>query len=86
MRLTSAGTLDTTFDSDGKQNVTFTTSNDGAWRWRCDPDDRIIVAGYAWNGLDSTDFAIARLDVESRARYAASTATARKRSHLARAI
>jgi uncharacterized delta-60 repeat protein len=61
-RLTVAGALDSSFDGDGMQTITFGTSNDQAFGVAIDSLNRIVVAGATYNGSDY-DFAIARLTV-----------------------
>jgi uncharacterized delta-60 repeat protein len=56
-RLTSAGTLDTSFDVDGKQTINFGSSDTGT-AVAVDSLDRIVVAGYTGS---PSDFAVARL-------------------------
>lgn len=45
-RLTSTGTLDTTFDPDGKAVLNFTANNDNFWNVHALPDGRILASGY----------------------------------------
>ena len=59
----STGVLDGTFDTDGKQTVSFSNvagNGDGANALTTDTSDRILVAGQA--GPGNGDFAVARLD------------------------
>jgi uncharacterized delta-60 repeat protein len=60
-RLTAAGTLDASFDTDGRQTVNFGTS-EAAYGVAVDSLDRVVVAGNAHNGANY-DFAVARLTV-----------------------
>jgi uncharacterized delta-60 repeat protein len=64
---TSTGLLDSTFDGDGKQTVSFTgTGNgDGAFALATDSSSRVLVAGFV--GPGNGDFAVARLDGTSGA-------------------
>lgn len=55
-RLTTAGALDASFDTDGKQTIAFSPSFDVAYSVAIDSIDRVVVAGYAYDGL-----ALARL-------------------------
>jgi uncharacterized delta-60 repeat protein len=55
-RLTSAGALDTNFDTDGKQTVDFGTTTDRAYAMALDGSGRIVLAGNTGN-----DFGVARL-------------------------
>ena len=57
-RLTAAGTLDPSFDGDGKQTIDFGSSYDVAFGVAVDSLDRIVVAGAPGIG---TDFEVARL-------------------------
>jgi uncharacterized delta-60 repeat protein len=59
-RLTPAGVLDTSFDTDGKANFKFNTSSDWAYSVAIDSVDRIIVAGLT-NVYPDHYFAVARL-------------------------
>ncbi|HYE56923.1 MAG TPA: fibronectin type III domain-containing protein, partial [Rhodothermales bacterium] len=59
-RLTSAGALDTSFDTDGKQTIDFTDSDDSGYSVAIDGSGRIVVAGYT-NAGSGFDFAVARL-------------------------
>jgi uncharacterized delta-60 repeat protein len=61
IRLTATGQLDTTFDGDGKQTITFSTSSDVPRGIAVDSLNRVIVVGEAFNGVNSQDFAVARL-------------------------
>ena len=63
-RLTPAGTLDTSFDGDGKEMITLSsTGSDSAFGGALDSQDRIVIAGYA-DGSSTKDFAVARLNVD----------------------
>jgi uncharacterized delta-60 repeat protein len=59
-RLTGAGALDTSFDSDGRQFIDFAGSRDRAYGVAVDSLDRAVVSGYTFNGFDF-DYAVARL-------------------------
>ena len=59
-RLTSAGALDTTFDGDGKQTVSFGGTADVANVLAIAPDDKVVLGGYTSTGSQAT-FAVARL-------------------------
>jgi uncharacterized delta-60 repeat protein len=61
-RLTTDGALDSSFDGDGKQTIAFGTSWDTANAVAVDSIDRVVVAGYTFDG-SSYDFAVARLTV-----------------------
>lgn len=58
-RHTSAGVLDTSFDTDGRQTTLFGAGDDVAQAVAIQSDGKIVVAGYSWNGVDN-DFAVAR--------------------------
>ncbi|HYE57977.1 MAG TPA: hypothetical protein VD948_05705, partial [Rhodothermales bacterium] len=60
-RLTSAGALDTSFDTDGKQTIAFGSGHDVGSTVALDGSGRIVVAGYAGMGSTGNDFAVARL-------------------------
>ncbi len=53
------GSLDYTFDTDGKVTTAFGTSADRGNSVASQPDGKIVEAGYTWNGTDY-DFALAR--------------------------
>jgi uncharacterized delta-60 repeat protein len=61
IRLTTTGQLDTTFDGDGKQTVLFSTGTDSPHGVAVDSFNRIVIVGEAFNGVNSQDFAVARL-------------------------
>ncbi len=58
-RYNTNGSLDTTFNADGKQTTDFSGYDDYGTAVAIQPDGKILVAGYAWNGLDY-DVALAR--------------------------
>src|SRR5262249_20679328 len=58
-RLTPGGALDTSFDADGKQIIDFGADDEDAWGLAIDSLDRIVVAGWTYNGLNY-DFAVTR--------------------------
>ncbi|MGB7209106.1 MAG: hypothetical protein WBD27_10640 [Pyrinomonadaceae bacterium] len=58
-RYNTNGSLDTTFNVDGKQTTDFSGYADYGTAVAIQPDGKILVAGYAWNGLDY-DIALAR--------------------------
>jgi uncharacterized delta-60 repeat protein len=58
-RYNTNGSLDTTFNVDGKQTTDFSGYDDYGTAVAIQPDGKILVAGYAWNGLDY-DVALAR--------------------------
>jgi uncharacterized delta-60 repeat protein len=59
-RYNSNGTLDTTFSGDGRQTSDFGGRNNGSLGGLAiQPDGKIVVAGYIWNGTDY-DFAVYR--------------------------
>jgi uncharacterized delta-60 repeat protein len=53
------GSLDTSFDSDGKVTTDFVGREDCSYALALQPDGKLVVAGYAWNG-NNEDFALAR--------------------------
>ncbi len=61
VRYTSQGTLDTTFNGNGRAVVSLTAGNDVAYAVAVQPDGRILVAGAAgeWS---SSDFGLARFN------------------------
>ena len=55
------GTLDTSFDDDGKVITNFTNeSNDGAYAVAIQANGKIVVAGYSEDASFNSDFALAR--------------------------
>ncbi len=61
-RFNTDGSLDSTFDGDGKVMTTFGAGSDRAYGLVIQPSDgKIVVAGSAWNG-SNYDFALARYD------------------------
>ncbi len=62
-RLNSNGSLDTSFDSDGKLLLPVGTDHDEAWSALLQPDGKIVVAGYSMNG-STNDFSLVRLDAD----------------------
>ena len=59
-RYTSSGTLDTTFDSDGKLFVDFGSFDQTAYNVLLQPDGKIVVAGYPNTESSDSDFLLAR--------------------------
>jgi uncharacterized delta-60 repeat protein len=59
VRYNSDGSLDTSFDGDGKVTTPIGTSNDYAFSVTLQPDGKILVAGSTFNG-SNWDFALAR--------------------------
>ena len=60
-RYNTDGTLDTSFDSDGKLTINFGGSDEAAFSVAIQPDGKIVAAGYS--SVDTYSFAIARYDV-----------------------
>ena len=58
-RYTSSGLPDTTFSSDGRVTMSFGAGDDDAYDAVLQPNGKIIVAGYAYNGSND-DFALVR--------------------------
>jgi uncharacterized delta-60 repeat protein len=56
----SEGTLDTSFDGDGRVTTSFTTGEDKAFDVALQSDGKIVVAGYGTVGANNRDFAVAR--------------------------
>ena len=59
-RYNTDGSLDTTFDADGKVTTDFAGSRDGAYSVAIDADGKIVVAGYSYHESTGADFALAR--------------------------
>jgi uncharacterized delta-60 repeat protein len=59
-RYNADGSLDTTFDTDGKVTTDFANGGDEARGIAIQSDGKIVVAGQAQIGLANTDFALAR--------------------------
>src|SRR6266508_2029957 len=62
LRYNSNGTLDNSFGNGGK--VTIHIGNDFAQGMVIQPDGKIVVAGYDGNSVATSDFALARLNVD----------------------
>jgi uncharacterized delta-60 repeat protein len=62
-RYNSDGTLDISFDSDGRVTTSFAAGSDAGSSVTLQPDGKIIVAGQSFNG-SNTDFAIARYNAD----------------------
>jgi uncharacterized delta-60 repeat protein len=62
-RFNSNGTLDTSFDTDGKIVTDFFGRKDGGYAITTQPDGKIIAIGYA-NTTTSSDFALARYNTD----------------------
>ena len=58
-RYNTNGSLDTTFDGDGKVTTPIGSSTDCAYSVILQADGKIVAAGYSWNG-SNYDFAVAR--------------------------
>jgi uncharacterized delta-60 repeat protein len=61
-RYNSNGSLDTTFDGDGKVTTDF-GAQDSAYSVAIQSDGKIVVAGHSWDG-SNRDFALARYNAE----------------------
>ena len=57
------GSLDTSFDTDGKITTAIGSSNDGAYSVAIQSDGKIVAAGYSYNGSDD-EFALARYNTD----------------------
>lgn len=62
IRYNSNGSLDTTFDTDGKATTNFGTAIDGLSSMAIQTDDKIIAFGYYTTSANLGDFAIARFN------------------------
>ncbi len=62
-RLNIDGSLDNTFDNDGKLTTTFSLRQNYAYAVKVQGDNKIVVAGQAWNGT-SVNFALARYNTD----------------------
>jgi len=62
IRCNTDGSLDTTFDGDGKLTTDFAAGNDHAFDLAVQSDGKIIAAGYAWGTRE--DFALARYNAD----------------------
>lgn len=60
VRYNSNGSLDTTFDDDGKVTTDLGTKADYAWAAALQIDGKIILAGYTYTGNSTCDIAMAR--------------------------
>ncbi|MEZ6035661.1 MAG: LamG-like jellyroll fold domain-containing protein [Planctomycetaceae bacterium] len=60
VRYNSDGTLDTSFDGDGKLTTAFSTSTDEAYEVMLQSDGKILVAGRSLIGGTNWDFAVVR--------------------------
>jgi uncharacterized delta-60 repeat protein len=61
IRLNTNGTLDPTFDGDGRRFFTVGGGQDSVWSVVVQPNGRIVMGGHSYNG-QSYDFALARLE------------------------
>ncbi len=60
-RYNANGTLDTSFDGDGKLTTAFGTSGDEGYSVALQSDGKIVVAGYSFNNVSGNDdFALVR--------------------------
>ena len=62
-RYNTDGTLDSTFGTGGRVTVDFFGSRDAANDVKIQTDGKIVAAGYARNGAQADNFAVARFDV-----------------------
>jgi len=60
-RFNSDGSLDTSFDSDGKKTIDFSSGNDWGKDIAVQSDGKILISGYAVDSNGKQKFAIARL-------------------------
>ena len=63
VRYNTDGSLDTTFDGDGKVTTAIGTSHDVGYSLTVQSDGKILVAGYAYNG-SKADFALVRYNTD----------------------
>jgi len=63
VRYNSNGSLDSTFDGDGKVTTTVGTSSSYAYGVAIQSDGKIVAAGYASTATSGTDFALVRYNV-----------------------
>ena len=63
VRYNTNGSLDTTFDADGKQTTSIGSGTDGANSAVLQSDGKIVAAGYSHNGTN-TDFAVVRYNTD----------------------
>ncbi|HJW31536.1 MAG TPA: T9SS type A sorting domain-containing protein, partial [Saprospiraceae bacterium] len=58
----SDGTLDNTFNGDGKNTYLVSGHSDGAWDVALQPDGKILLGGYAHSDVQGSDMAIVRIN------------------------
>jgi uncharacterized delta-60 repeat protein len=63
VRYNTNGTLDTTFDSDGKVTTAIGSANDAAYSVAIQSDGKIVAAGFSNNGSNN-DFALVRYNTD----------------------
>jgi uncharacterized delta-60 repeat protein len=63
VRYNTNGSLDTTFDTDGKVTTDIGSGTDVAWSVVLQSDGKIVAAGYSHNGTN-TDFAVVRYNTD----------------------
>ena len=63
VRYNTDGSLDTTFDTDGKVTTPIASGDDRAYSVVLQSDGKIVAAGYSYNGSDN-DFAIVRYNTD----------------------
>ncbi|MEQ1824517.1 MAG: matrixin family metalloprotease [Pirellula sp.] len=61
-RLTVAGALDHSFDTDGKRDLDFSLDADEITGMKFGPDGKIVVAGQSYQQATQSDFVLARLE------------------------
>ncbi len=59
-RYNTDGSLDTSFDTDGKVTTNIGVSDNAAFASVLQPDGKIVTAGYSYTGVNDWDFALAR--------------------------
>jgi uncharacterized delta-60 repeat protein len=60
----TAGTLDTTFDSDGKVTTDFGSTDDAVWSIGIQIDGKIVAVGRTNTSSNGYDFALARYNAD----------------------
>jgi uncharacterized delta-60 repeat protein len=63
VRYNTNGSLDTTFDTDGKVTTAVGSGTDAAYSVVVQSDGKIVVAGYSYNGTN-LDFAVVRYNID----------------------
>lgn len=64
VRYNTDGSLDTSFDADGKLTTDFAGTIDYGYSVNVQNDQKILVAGYTYSGSDSYDFSLVRYNTD----------------------